>query len=63
MTSKPIRPRSSSTGSKCSFVGQGIYELYCLQAEAAEQRRKPQLIKTVYARGSMEWLAEQKKSG
>jgi hypothetical protein len=27
------------------------------------QRDKPQPTKTVYARGSMEWLAEQKKSG
>jgi hypothetical protein len=31
-------------------------------AEADEQRRKPQPTKTVYAMGSMEWLAEQKKS-
>jgi hypothetical protein len=28
--------------------------------EAAEQRRKPQPIKTVYARGSMEWLASRR---
>ena len=45
------------------FLGQGIYELYRQQAAAAEQRRKPQPTKTVYASGSMEWLAEQKKSG
>ena len=43
--------------------GEGIFELYRREAEAAEQRRKPQPTKTVYAPGSMEWLAEQKKSG
>jgi hypothetical protein len=43
--------------------GEGIFELYHREAEAAEQRRKPQPTKTVYAPGSMEWLAEQKKSG
>ena len=42
---------------------EGIYEFYRQEAEAAEQRRKPQPAKAVYARGSMEWLAEQKKSG
>jgi Terminase RNaseH-like domain len=31
----------------------GIYELYRRNAEAAEQRDKPQPTKTVYARGSM----------
>ena len=41
----------------------GIFELYRRQAETAEQRDKPQPTKIVYARGSMEWLAEQKKSG
>jgi hypothetical protein len=41
----------------------GLYELYRREARAAEQRRKPQPTKTVYAPGSMEWLAEQKKSG
>ena len=44
-------------------VGQGIYELYRQQAAAAEQRRKPQPTKPVYAPGSVEWLNEQKKSG
>jgi hypothetical protein len=39
------------------------YEWYRRNAEAAEQRDKPQPTKTVYAPGSMEWLAEQKKSG
>jgi hypothetical protein len=43
--------------------GEGIFELYHREAEAAEQRRKPEPTKTVYAPGSMEWLAEQKKSG
>jgi predicted phage terminase large subunit-like protein len=38
----------------------GIYELYRRQAEAAEQRRKPQPTQTVFAPGSMEWFAEQK---
>jgi hypothetical protein len=27
------------------------------------QRQKPQPTKTVYAKGSVEWFAEQKKSG
>ena len=43
--------------------GEGISEFYRRNAEAAEQRDKPQPTKTVYAPGSMEWLAEQKKSG
>src|SRR5271169_6050186 len=42
---------------------EGIYEFYRREAKAAEQRRKPQPTKTVYAPGSMEWQAEQKKSG
>ena len=42
---------------------EGIFELYRQYAEEAKQRDKPQPTKTVYARGSMEWLAEQKKSG
>ena len=42
---------------------EGIYELYRRYAEAAELRDKPQPAKTVYAPGSMEWLAEQQKSG
>jgi predicted phage terminase large subunit-like protein len=48
---------------KMPFLGQGIYELYRQQAAAAEQRRKPQPTKPVYAPGSVEWLNEQKKSG
>ena len=41
----------------------GIYELYRQQAEAAEQRDKPQPTKTVYAPGSVEWFEAQKKKG
>ena len=37
----------------------GIFEYTRQLAEAAEQCRKPLPIKTVWARGSMEWLAEQ----
>jgi predicted phage terminase large subunit-like protein len=48
---------------KTPFVGQNIFELYRLDAEAAEQRRKPQPTQTEWAIGSMEWLAKQKKSG
>jgi hypothetical protein len=40
---------------------EGISEFYRREAEAAEQRRKPQPAKTVYATGSMEWQAEQKR--
>jgi hypothetical protein len=32
-------------------------------AEAAEQHQKPQPTPTIWAIGSMEWLAEQPKSG
>jgi hypothetical protein len=42
--------------------GENIYEFYRRGAEAAAQRDKPQPTKTVYARGSMEWQAEQEKS-
>jgi hypothetical protein len=45
------------------FPGQNIFELYRRLAEAAEQHQKPQPTKTVYAKGSVEWFAEQKKSG
>jgi len=40
----------------------GIFELYRRNAEAAEQRDKPQPTQTAWAIGSMEWQAEQKKS-
>jgi predicted phage terminase large subunit-like protein len=45
------------------FPGQNIFELYRRDAEAAEQQRKPQPTQTVWAIGSMEWRAEQEKSG
>jgi hypothetical protein len=41
----------------------GIFEYTRQLAEAAEQRRKPPPIKTVWARGSMEWFAGQDKAG
>ncbi len=40
----------------------GIFELTRRQAQELEQRRKPPPIKTVWARGSMEWAAEQEKA-
>jgi hypothetical protein len=45
------------------FPSQGFFELMRMQAQAVELRRKPQPTPTVWAIGSMEWLAEQKKSG
>jgi predicted phage terminase large subunit-like protein len=42
--------------------GWGIYEYYRREAEAIEQRSKPQRTEAVYAPGSMEWFAAQKKS-
>ena len=39
----------------------GIFEYYRGRAEELEERRKPPPVKTVYARGSMEWQAEQEK--
>ena len=47
---------------KRPFPGQAFFELMRMQAQAAEQRRKPQPTQTVWAIGSMEWRAEQKKS-
>ena len=41
--------------------GEGIFELYHREAEAAAQRRQPQPAQTVWQPGSMQWLAEQKK--
>ena len=50
---------------KRPFSNQGIFELYRRQHEQreAEQRSKPQPVKTEYAKGSMEWLEMQKKKG
>ena len=42
--------------------GEGMFELARQQAEAAEQRRKPQPTQPVPQPGSMEWQAEQEKS-
>ena len=42
--------------------GEGIFEFYHREAEAAAQRRQPQPAQTVWQPGSMQWLAEQKKS-
>jgi hypothetical protein len=39
----------------------GIFEYYRRRAEELEERRKPPPVKTVYARGSMEWQVEQEK--
>ncbi len=47
---------------KMPMPGWGIVELTRRQLEEREQRRKPPPVKTVWARGSMEWLAEQEKA-
>ena len=43
--------------------GEGIFEFYRQQAEAAAQRRKPQPAQTLPQPGSMEWFEAQKKKG
>jgi len=48
---------------KRPFPGQGIYEYYRRRAQELEEQRKPQPVKTVWARGSMQWQAEQEKEG
>jgi predicted phage terminase large subunit-like protein len=45
------------------FPGQGHYEYMRQRAQELQQRDKPQPTKTVWAIGSMEWLAEQKEAG
>jgi predicted phage terminase large subunit-like protein len=40
----------------------GHYEWMRRRAQEIEEQRKPQPVKTVFAPGSMEWLAEQNKS-
>jgi hypothetical protein len=40
-------------------LSQGYYEWVRQRAQAIEEQRKPQPVKTVWARGSMEWQAEQ----
>jgi hypothetical protein len=58
----PANPRRHSLDwFKKPFPGQGIFELYRREAEAAERRRQPQPAQTTWAIGSMEWLAEQNK--
>ena len=48
---------------KKPFPGQGHYEYMRQLAQELQQRDKPQPTKTVWAIGSMEWLAEQKEAG
>jgi predicted phage terminase large subunit-like protein len=48
---------------KKPFPSQGYYEWLRRKAEALKQQGKPPPAKTVYAPGSMEWLAEQNKAG
>jgi predicted phage terminase large subunit-like protein len=47
---------------KTPMPGWGIFELMRRQVQELEQRRKPPPVKTVWAIGSMEWLAEQEKA-
>jgi hypothetical protein len=47
---------------KRPFPGQGVHEYYRQLAQEAEKRRKPRPVQTEWAKGSMEWLAQQKKS-
>ena len=47
---------------KTPMPGWGIVELTRRQLQEREQRRKPPPVKTVWDRGSMEWLAEQEKA-
>lgn len=48
---------------KMPFPAWGIFEYTRRMAEEAEQRRKPPPVQTQWAKGSIEWLAEQQKSG
>jgi phage terminase large subunit-like protein len=43
--------------------GEGIYEFYRREAEAAEQRRQPQPVQSVPQPGSLEWFEAEKKKG
>jgi predicted phage terminase large subunit-like protein len=43
--------------------GAGIFELYRAQAEAAEQRSKPQPVQSLPQPGSVEWSEAQKQKG
>ena len=56
------QPCSPSSLSALQMVGWGIWELARGELEAAKQRSQPQPTQTVYAPGSVEWFAAQKKS-
>ena len=45
------------------MAGEALFELARRNAEAAEQRRKPQPTQPVPQPGSMEWFEAQKKRG
>jgi hypothetical protein len=47
---------------KKPFPGQGYFEYLRLRAQEIQERRKPKPILPTYARGSMEWAAEQRKA-
>jgi hypothetical protein len=47
---------------KRPFPEQGYYEFLRQKAQALKQAQTPPPPKTIYARGSMEWLAEQGQS-
>jgi predicted phage terminase large subunit-like protein len=48
---------------KTPFPGQNMFELYRRQALELKERNKQQPVQPTWAIGSMEWLAEQNKSG
>jgi predicted phage terminase large subunit-like protein len=47
---------------KTPMPGWAFFELTRQEAQELKQRRRPPPVKTVWARGSMEWLAEQEKA-
>jgi hypothetical protein len=61
MTTMRTRPHGFLTGQKAD-ARLDIFEYYRQRAQELEQLRKPPPVNTVYARGSMEWQAEQEKS-
>jgi hypothetical protein len=42
--------------------GWALFEVMRRRVQALEQQPKPQPVKTVFAKGSMEWQAEQEKA-
>ena len=46
---------------KAPYPGQGLFEYVRRLAEKAEAGRKPQPVETQWAKGSMEWLAQQNR--